>query len=174
MLVDASAAERRARWRLALLAACILAVIVGPYLLSCAIATGDPLYAINYHTGYYRFGEGLPYEQPMSASAYLRSKLAQHPIAGIDTAVTGIFVQPFITKWHGFDAWVPRLAGLLFWCSLGGLAMLLFSRPGRLFLVILFTSMLPYALTWNVAGGGEWRFTMHAYPFFLVAACYAI
>ena len=28
----------------------------------------------------------------------------------------------------------------------------------------------PYALTWNVAGGSEWRFTMHAYPLYLAAS----
>ena len=29
-------------------------------------------------------------------------------------------------------------------------------------------------MTWNVGGGGAWRFTMHAYPFFFVAASVAV
>jgi hypothetical protein len=33
---------------------------------------------------------------------------------------------------------------------------------------------VPYAITWNVAGGGEWRFSMHAYPFYILAALDAI
>jgi len=45
-----------------------------------------------------------------------------------------------------------------------------FSADGRMLLVILFGSLLPYAFTWNVIGGGEWRFTMHVYPFYLLAA----
>jgi hypothetical protein len=45
-----------------------------------------------------------------------------------------------------------------------------FFADGRMLLVILFGSLLPYAFTWNVAGGGEWRFTMHAYPFYILAA----
>jgi hypothetical protein len=52
--------------------------------------------------------------------------------------------------------------------------MLLFDPSGRLFLVVLLTALLPYIFTWNIGGGGEWRFTMHAYPFFIVAAFYAL
>jgi tetratricopeptide (TPR) repeat protein len=33
----------------------------------------------------------------------------------------------------------------------------------------LFTSLIPYAFTFEIAGGNEWRFTMHAYPFYLIA-----
>jgi hypothetical protein len=46
----------------------------------------------------------------------------------------------------------------------------LWSAHGRLLLVILFGSLAPYALTWAVGGGGEWRFTEHAYPIYLVLA----
>ena len=34
--------------------------------------------------------------------------------------------------------------------------------------------LLPYAFTWGIPGGGEWRFTMPAYPFYLVAAALAL
>ena len=37
-----------------------MGAVVAPYLISCAIATGDPLFAINYHTVYYRFAEQRP------------------------------------------------------------------------------------------------------------------
>jgi 4-amino-4-deoxy-L-arabinose transferase-like glycosyltransferase len=174
LMIDCPPAERRARLRVTALATLISAAIVLPYLISCAVATGDPLYAINYHTRYYRYGEGLPSDRPMSAGEYVRSKLSSRPFATADTAATGIFVQPFRTKWNGIDPWIPGLAAVLRGCSLAGLLMLLFSPGGRLMLVILFTSIVPYALTWNIAGGGEWRFTMHAYPFFIVAAFYAI
>ena len=40
--------------------------------------------------------------------------------------------------------------------------------------MILFTSLLPYAVTWSVGGGSEWRFTQHVYPLYLVMACSAI
>jgi len=40
--------------------------------------------------------------------------------------------------------------------------------------IILIGSLVPYALTWNVAGGGEWRFTMHTYPLYLTASMTAV
>jgi hypothetical protein len=137
---------------------------------NCAIATGDPFYAVDYHTRYYRYGEGLPSEQPMSAATYVTSKVSARPITALDTAVNGIFVQPFVIKWTGYVAWYSKSGGLLWWLAIGGMVAWLFSAEGRMLLVILFASLVPYSLTWNVAGGGEWRFSMHAYPFYLLAA----
>jgi hypothetical protein len=138
------------------------------------MATGDPFYAINYHTVYYRFGEGLPIEQPMSVAQYLSSKIAGHPVRVFDTAFMGLIVQPFVTKFHGFEGYVPFVGAALAWCSAAGLLMLPFVRAGRMVLVVLVGSLLPYAFTWNVSSGGEWRFTMHAYPLYLVAALFAV
>src|SRR6266567_3538902 len=140
----------------------ILTAVVSPYLISCAIATGDPFYAINYHTVYYRFAEGMPIGAAMTAGDYLRLKFAGHPIGTLDTAFTGEFIRPFITKWRGIDPWSPYVAELLRWLSLTGLLALPFSSKGRLLTVILLGSLIPYAFTWNVGAGGEWRFTMHA------------
>jgi len=151
----------------------ILTAVVSPYLISCAIATGDPFYAINYHTVYYRFAEGMPIGAAMTAGDYLRLKFAGHPIGTLDTAFTGEFIRPFITKWRGIDPWSPYVAELLRWLSLTGLLALPFSSKGRLLTVILLGSLIPYAFTWNVGAGGEWRFTMHAYPIYLVAAMMA-
>jgi 4-amino-4-deoxy-L-arabinose transferase-like glycosyltransferase len=176
LIVDCAAEDFGLRARMASFATLMCGALVAPYLVSCAAATGDPLYAINYHTGYYRHGEGLPSEQPMNAAAYIASKVARSPVTTLDTAATGLFVQPFTSKWNGLDAWVPPL-GLgrkLSWCAVAGLLMLPFTADGRLLLLILFTSLLPYAFTWNTGGGGEWRFTMHAYPLYIVAAVYAV
>jgi hypothetical protein len=54
-----------------------------------------------------------------------------------------------------------------------GLTLWLFTPVGRLMIVILVTALLPFAFTWNIGGGGEWRFTMHVYSIYLVAAVYA-
>jgi hypothetical protein len=48
------------------------------------------------------------------------------------------------------------------------------TREGRLLWIILASSLAPYAVTWPIGGGAEWRFTQHAYPFYLVAAAAAI
>ena len=95
-------------------------------------------------------------------------------MATIDIGVRGLFVQPFITKWFGLDIWLKALRPALWWLSVAGLVALPLSAAGRLLLVILIGLLLPYAFTWNLGGGGEWRFTMHAYPFYIVAAVYAL
>ena len=152
----------------------ILAALIAPFLISCAIATGDPFFSINAHTVYYRSAEGLSIAQPMSAEQYIASKFARLPVATVDVGMTGLFVQPFVTKWNGVDVWSPGLAVILKWSALAGLAAMPFFANGRLVLLILLTSLVPYAFTWNVGGGGEWRFTMHAYPFYIVAAILAL
>src|SRR6185437_804054 len=68
------------------------------------------------------------------------------------------------------DPWSPRIAPALRTLALAGLLTLPFSREGRLLLLILLGSLLPYAFTWNVGDGGEWRFTMHAYALYVAAA----
>ena len=172
IVVD-GAEERPARLRYAAVALGILTIVVLPYLVSCAIAFGDPFHAVNYHTIYYRSAEGLSISQPMSAGAYLRQKFATHPVGTMDVGFVGLFVRPFATKWSGLNPWHPALALLAEWIALLGLAMWPFSARGRLLLVILASSLLPFAFTWNVGGGGEWRFTMHVYPIYAVAAGYA-
>ncbi len=174
LMVDCPPAERRSRAKKAAAGLMVMTLLVAPYLVSCWIATGDPLFAINYHTSYYRFGEGLPSEKPMSAAVYVGEKFAAHPFAAFDTGAVGIFVQPFVTKWSGLEPWMAGLGSGLSWCAGVGLVLLPFSPAGRLLLLLLLTSLLPYAFTWNIGGGGEWRFTMHVYPLYIVAAFYGI
>lgn len=151
----------------------VAALLVAPYLINCARATGDPLYALNYHTTYYRYAEGLDTATPMTASAYLREKLAARPIAMLDKGFIGVFVHPFASQWHGWDRWSPRIGQAASALAAAGVALLLFVPQGRLLLVILLTSMLPYAFTWDVGSGRAWRFTMHVLPLYLSAAAVA-
>jgi len=174
LVFDGDAATWRPRAKAAATAVLVCTVLAAPYFISCAIATGDPFYAIDYHTGFYRYAEGAPSERPMSAAAYIRSKIAQKPVSTLDIAVTGMFVHPFAIKWRGLEAWAHGIGRALSWLAIVGLIVWLFLPDGRLLLVILCGSLLPYAFTWNVGGGGEYRFTMHAYPLYLVAALSAV
>jgi hypothetical protein len=174
LVVEPAAVSRVERGKTVALAAAILAAVVAPYLISCAIASGDPLLAINYHTGYYRFAEDRPIDKPMSAAEYLRGKFADRPIRTLDTGLNGLFVQPFITKWNGFNEWMSGFGSTVRVIAVVGLAALPFFAAGRLVLVALLGSLLPYIFTWNIGGGGAWRFTMHAYPFFFVAVAVAL
>ena len=167
--------ERHARvlkWPIA--AALVMTLLVAPYLVSCALATGDPFHAVNYHTVYYQAAEGARDAGSASALGYVSGKFAARPLDAIDTALQGLFTFPLLNKWNGFDPWSPWLGPLLRAAAIGGLLLQLWSPDGRLLLVILFASLSPYALTWSVGGGGEWRFTAHAYPFYLVAAGYFV
>jgi hypothetical protein len=163
-------AEGRPRLERTAVALAILAAVVTPYLVSCAIASGDPLLAINYHTGYYRYAEGLPAAAPMSAAEYVRTKIARRPFGSLDVAVSGLFVRPLDTKWRFYDIWLRGLASVLLWLAVIGLVLWLFSGTGRFMLVVLIAALIPYAFTWNLGGGGEWRFTMHVYSIYIVAA----
>jgi hypothetical protein len=155
--------------------AAVLAIaVLAPFLISCAIATGDPFLAIDQHTIYYRAAEGQNLNEHTSAGAYVLRKFQAHPVATTDVAVTGLFVRPFAIKWRGLGAWSSWLGPTLFWLSLAGLAAFVYSPRGRLLLVVIVASLLPYAFTWNVAAGGEWRFTMHVYPLYIIAAVYAV
>jgi hypothetical protein len=165
---------RRAMARATGLAAAVLAVLFAPYLISCAVATGDPLLAINHHTRYYLDAEGRPIDKSTGAFEYVTEKLVVRPVAAFDTAITGLFVWPFTMKWGGFAAWSPRLAHALQWSAGTGLLLFLFSPTGRLLLVLVAASMIPYALTWPIGGGGAFRFSLHAYPFYLIAAAFAV
>lgn len=146
-----------------------LAVLAGPYLFNCWRVFGDPFYAINYHTRVYLAAEGRAAQSGPTAGAYVGSKLfGDRPYAALDTLAVGMTRYPFLNKWAGFDRWNPRLGTVLSWGSIAGLALLAGSPPGRLLLIVLAASLVPYAFTWKLIG--DWRFTEHAYPFFLIAS----
>ena len=158
----------------AIISAAVTAALIAPFLINCWIELGDPFFAINHHTRYYRGHEGLPLDASVGAFDYVGHKLHERPIATIDTAGVGLFVFPFSNKWTGFRAWSASLASILKWFSVLGLILAALTREGRLLWVILITSLIPYSVTWPIGGGAEWRFTQHAYPFYLVAAGAAI
>jgi hypothetical protein len=166
--------ERKPALRNVALAALVGAALVAPYMINCAIATGDPLYAINYHTVYYRAAEGRNFDRPQSAFAYVATKLRERPLETIDTAAQGLVTVPFHNKWFGFVHWFTWLPATLRAPAAAGLICAVFSPSGRFLLLLLVASLLPYAVTWSVGGGGEWRFTQHAYPFYLVHGAWVV
>jgi hypothetical protein len=163
--------EPKATGRLAL-AALITAVLVAPFLLTSKIATGDAFHAINVHTHFYRSRSSLPALAPMSWSDYLWRSFAPAELAG--NLVTGLTVHPFEHKWQPFAIWASPAPRLLRWLSVAGLVLFLRSCHGRLLLVVLFSALVPFAFTFRITGGNEWRFTLLAYPFYLVAAAHAL
>ena len=166
--------SRRQMARATAIAGIVGTVLVAPYLINCWRETGDPFYAVNYHTMYYRHADGLPKDPSVHAIQYLADKLVRHPVATLDVAVQGLFTFPLANKFHGYVDWSAYLGPVLRWSTIAGLIAALWSATGRLLLVILFTSLVPYAVTWSVGGGSEWRFTQHVYPLYLVLGCSAV
>src|SRR5262249_49127857 len=111
-------------------------------------------------------------EIDMSAGEYLKQKLISRPYKFMDTGIYGLTGYSFWNKWKGYEY---LLQGLGFWLaalSMIGLLFWLFHHERRLSLVLLFASLIPYVFTWEIPGGAEWRYTMHAYPIYLLAAGY--
>jgi 4-amino-4-deoxy-L-arabinose transferase-like glycosyltransferase len=151
----------------------IALALVAPYLINCARVMGDPLIAMNYHTRFYLAAEHEDLTAPPTAMQYVAGKFLSHPVAETDTAARGLVAYPFETKWRGFTPWLRALGPILSWLSVLGLLLWIWQPAGRFLLLMLFASLAPFMLTWRLQGGGEWRFTMHAYPFYLIAACSA-
>lgn len=168
------ASARAATRHATAIAAVVCAALVAPYLINCWRATGDPFYALNYHTRYYRSAEGLPPDASVGALEYAVGKLRARPVATIDTAAQGLTTAPFFNKWNGWREWSAAVGPMLQWSAAAGALVALFSPSGRLLLVLLVSSLLPYSLTWAVGGGGEWRFTQHVYPGLIVLAAQAM
>jgi hypothetical protein len=153
-------------------AAAVGAAIVAPYLINCWRTFGDPLYAINFHTGAYRATEGQAAELKQTAGEYLEQRFRASPVRTIDTFILGMTAYPFSNKWRGFRPWGAWAGPSLEGAALVGLLFFIWSDSGRLLLVVLAGSMLPYAFTWRLLS--DWRFTEHTYPFYLLAAGFAI
>lgn len=147
-------------------------VLAGPFLFNCWRVYGDPLYTINVHVDVYRAAESQVIESSQTAREYLWAGVRARPLGTVDTLIQGITIYPFTNKWDGFQVWHPAVSAVLPWAAVAGLIGLLALPAGRVLLVVLVTSLLPYAPTWRLIG--DWRFTAHAYPFFLIAAALAL
>src|SRR5258708_19600438 len=157
-------------------AAGVAALAVAPFLVNCWRVYGNPLHTIDVHVDVYRAAESNDTAAPADAGekhysvrSYVSGHLRARPVATIDTLVLGLTSYPFANKWTGFEVWHPLLGRGLALAAIAGLCLLMATPAGRLLLSLLLSSLIPYAWTWRLIA--DWRFTEHAYPFFLIAAC---
>jgi hypothetical protein len=168
-LVPGAAADRRRHLGLA---TAVFLLALSPYLVNCWRTYGDPFYAINVHADVYRQAEGQMVQTPQTAREYLGGLMTNRPLRTLDTAAQGMTTYPFTNKWSGFDVWGAWIGRGVMWASLVGLVVFLTSGVGRFLLIVVAGSLVPYALTWDLID--DWRFTMHVYPFLLMAAAVAL
>lgn len=160
---------RQPRLRALGLCAGVTFVLVAPYLVNCAVAFGDPFYAVNYHAANFSQRAGLSEGGPTGVAAFLAS--LQGPFERLDTLWLGLTSVPFASKWTGFRNWSPSLGPALAWTAAMGLLSWTLRTEGRFLLVLLGGLLLPYAMIWEIPGGHNWRYTLPAYPLYLIAAC---
>jgi hypothetical protein len=166
------------RWdthRLSMIAAGPLTVLVAPYLLACWAAFGDPLRAINVHTLYYRAAEnGKSVSEAESVGGYLFTE--RDWIERMDTGAKGLMEIAFARSHDGLESWLgARATGAGLALSALGLALMTLSRPEALVtLVLILFASVPYAWTWPLGSGADFRFTLHVLPLSLIAAISAV
>jgi len=167
-----SNAGRPDRLRASAIALAGMGLLAGPFMISCALGYGDPFHAVNVHAAFYRNRAGLEGSGGLTAVQFLaQSRL---PWEFVETGFVGLTSFPFLNKWSGFGAWLSGLGDAVRLLALAGLPILLLRPAGLVALVVLFSSIAPYAWTWDIPGGSEWRFTLPAYPFYLVSAAIAV
>lgn len=162
-------APRSARARGAGLSLFWMLLLAGPFMAACAIAYGDPFHAINAHAAFYsrRAGRlGVPGVGQLFSSLFL-------PWEFVATGLTGLTSYPFDNKWFGLGALFPGLDQVARVLALAGLTLLLWRVEGVITILAFLCAIVPYAWTWNIPGGDEWRFTLPVYPLFLIAAAVA-
>ncbi len=161
----------RTAWRRQLTGAAIVALVAvvtsAPYFINCWRTFGDPFLTFNVHAPIYSAAEGQVGFKGSTAS-YIRDKITKRPYETLDTVVRGVTSYPFMNKWQGLNRWLSGIGTWTMIASLAGLAMFAGYAWGRLLLVVVLTSLLPFSLTWTV--DPDFRFTVYTYPLFLVAA----
>ncbi len=144
----------------------ILLVLVGPFLVTNAVAHGDPFYAVSFHTEFWMRAEGLDAsEGPVSFGRYFTDfGRAGRLVKGTFWGLTALPVRTF---WRGLHLF-PLLDGAT--VGLGVLGLLLSIRSEHRFLAAAyFCHLVPFAYIQNFPSGEMPRFVMPAY-FFLVLA----
>jgi 4-amino-4-deoxy-L-arabinose transferase-like glycosyltransferase len=166
--------NRRGRLPYVIAAAVLAAAIVAPFMVGNAMVFDDPFYSVDFATEFYRGRAEAPVEQPLAAGGVLVAKLMARPLETLDVLVPGFLAYPFRNKWQGLEYLLsPPLATALSAAAIAGLLLFLRSAEGRLMLVVLFGALVPFAAIWQTRTGAQWRFTLFAYPFYLIAACEA-
>ena len=162
--------ERRERHDRRVYAALFLAVLtalVAPFLLSNAVAHGDPFYPISFHTQFWLRAEGLPTSDgaPITWSRYFTD--FGRTGAVLKGTCLGMTVLPVKTFWRGLGHFpLVNLATLVL--GLTGLA-LSFKGPERTLGIAYLAHLIPFAYIQNFPSGEMPRFVMPSY-FFLVLA----
>jgi hypothetical protein len=164
----------RTPWRRRLSAIGITTVtallVSAPYFVNCWRQFGDPLYTFNVHGQIYGAAEGTAFSG--STAAYVSQKILSRPLETLDAVAQGLTTYPFTNKWRGLDVWYDGLGEWASAAAVIGIVLLAASAGGRLLIVAMLGSLIPFSLTWQI--DPNFRFTEHVYPALLIAAAVTV
>jgi hypothetical protein len=167
--------ERREAWQRQVaataLSVAVALLVAGPFFLNCWRVLGDPFYAFTVHGSVYSLAEGKP-EYTGGTVGYIIEKFQRRPLLMLDTVAQGLTTYPFTNKWGGLGHWMEGLSGWAAAAAAVGLVVLAAVPRGRLIVMMMIGSIVPFAFTWTV--DPDYRFTVQAYPFLLIAAAVAV
>lgn len=148
-------------------------VLIVPFLFTSWREFGDPLYSVSWHWQNFYVGRaGLDFDVVPSVVSYIAHRLREAPLEFVDSLLRGFTGYTWSSHWRGLTPTlgVVGTVGLqvLAFCGLLGW---IWTTTGRLLLAALVLLMAPFVVTWEI--WNQPRFTMHAYPFFVVAASHA-
>ncbi len=150
----------------------VLLLLVGPFLLSCTMAHGDPFYAISFHTTFWLDAESIKGGPAGSVGLY-QYFLEYHGWFDVTKGtLLGLTYLPARTFWMGL-AHFPLLDTLVLMSGIVGLLLVLTTRYRFIFLAT-FCHLIPFAYIQNFPSGRMPRFVMPAYFFFILAGVYAL
>jgi hypothetical protein len=172
--IDGPRSGWRSRASHAVLALSVALLLVGPFLVNNAIKFGDPFYSVDFATEFYRGRAEAPVELPLAWGSSFLERIKGQPLTTVDSLGRGLTTYPIVDKWHGYAYLSHSFAAFLQAAAVAGVVVLLTFADGRIMLVVLFAALLPFAAIWETRTGSQWRFTLFAYPFYLIAACHLI
>jgi len=159
--------RREGGWRTVGIAFLTMTIWVGPYLLSCYRAHGDPFYSISFHTQFW-----LGAEHPQAAARQVSAYRYLVDFHGMEELLKGhlrgLTVLPVRSFWNGLRHF-PILDALVISAGVVGLLLSL-STPLRFLPVAYLGHLIPFAYIQNFPSGREPRFVMPAYFFLVLAA----
>jgi hypothetical protein len=154
-------------WKVCGIALLTMMVLVGPYLLSCYRAHGDPFYAISFHTEFWLRAEDP--DRGANQVSVFRYLLEFHGMRELVAGeLRGLTILPVRSFWNGLRHF-PLLGWLVLACGLVGLLSSLPTRF-RFLLVAYWGHLVPFAYIQNFPSGRAPRFVMPAFFFLVLAA----
>jgi hypothetical protein len=165
VLLQAWYRRKEKGWKYALVSSITILALIGPFLMNCYRAHGDPFYAVSFHTQFWLDAEHAERAtRPVSLSRYFLDHNVEDLAKG---TFKGLSTLPLRTYWRGL-ARFPWMNCLTLFAGILGLLLATVTRL-RFLTIAYFAHLLPFAYIQNFPSGEMPRFVMPAY-FFLVLA----